>query len=441
MEIKFEKWNTTTVLFFITVLSLQDFAQLIPSSAYLVPGLLKFSDIGVICAILFFLWSYFGVRLSEPVSYRYGACIIFWLICITISSFMADRFFGQSVSVGLRSMRSQIACFLLYFPVTRMMKCGLLERKNIIKTLFIVGTFELIVYTLQFLLADIVTFTYISTSEVRYDSTRLRVPYLLPMILGLYCLNKIMTGKTNGFKSTLWNFIYVAWSAFLLMGICKHRAPSIILLCVFIVAYLMWRNDLSIKFVAGIVLVIIAVAFVSNSDIVTSTINGLLNSSSADNTMSIRDAGRTFYLNKLEQSPWFGFGYPNSTNSAAQSAAGVQYNYYLVDNGIFGFLYLQGIFGLIWLVWLFAKSYRMSWRLYKGNISYLYILYFIYETANLYIGMHWFFNYTLPFVMVLVLLESEYEGYMYCEEEDARKIETDEVDSSGERLMGEGRHI
>lgn len=410
MRLRFKKWNTTTTLFFLTVLAMQGFAQLIPTSQYLIPKLVRFSDLGIFFSTLFLTWSYVGVHNYRQVGYGYGVYIIIWLIILCLSSLMAYLNFGQSVLMGLRPMRKQIVCFLLYFPITKMMETRHLKRKDFVNIMFLVGTFELIIYTLQYLLADIVTFTYLDTSEIRFNSTRLRgAPYLLPVVLGLYCLDNILTGKTSKITTKCFNLMYLIWSILLLGGMCKHRAPFMILVSTIIIGYLIWKKNFSIKVLVGVIGLVVLIGFASNSNIVNSAINGLVSKGgNMDASLSIRKTGQAYYLQKVMASPVFGFGYPNSNNPAAVSASGLSSRYYLSDNGIMGFLYIQGFAGVLWILFLFLKAYKMGWVLYNRKISYLYLLYFIFETANLYIGMHWYYMDTLPFVLVMALMEYDY---------------------------------
>lgn len=402
MTIKLKKWNATKGLFFLTVLSMQGFAQLIPIGLYIVPGLVKFSDLGVLISALFFLWAFVGVRTKKRTRYLYAPFVLMFIIMIIVSAFMANKFFNQPLGWGIRPLRLQITAFLLYFPMTRMLNVGQMKKKDVLDILFLVGTFELIIYTLQFVLADIAQFTYVNTSEIRYDSARLRVPYLLPMILGLYVLGWFLTGKIK--KKKILSLFYVAWCFFLLIGICKHRAPSLILICVVGLGYLLWRKNLSMKAIVGIILGLFAVVFITNSEGIMEALGVLLGGSSTGDTLSIREAGQVYYIAKLQNSPIFGFGFPNIACAAATTAAGELYNYFLVDNGIYGFAYIFGIMGIGWIVLLFVKTLRMSYGLYKKRETYFYLLYFVFELVNLYIGMHWFYYYTFPFVAAFTLL-------------------------------------
>lgn len=417
MELIFKKTNITTILLFITLLAMENFAELIPTTTYLIPGLLKFSDIGVIMAFGWTLWVYLNYRRKKKVKYKYGMHVVVFFMLIIISSFMANEFFAQPVSYGIRSLRYQMVSFLLYFPITRSLQTGSLKQKDLVHIIFIIGTFELMVYTSQYFLADKVQFTYININlnDTRYNSLRLRFPYLLPLIMSMFCINDILNSK----KHLLRNIIYIIWSAFLIMFICKHRAPSILLIATWGAAFLLWKKKIVDKSLIGIMVIAIAIGILSNVPIVQDSIFGLKNISSEQN-LTIRKAGQAYYIAKLQKSPWFGFGAPNENCAEATFASGYSLNYLLADNGIFGFYYCFGAAGIIWIVSLWLKSYRYAFTLFQ-NKKYQYLLYFIFETGNLYMGMHWFYYYTLPFIIILTLLDFDYTSIL--KKEGTREIE------------------
>lgn len=412
MKIKIKKWNFTTTFLFLTILSIQNFAQLIPSSSYLIPGLLKFSDIGVITGVLFTIWCYCGIKTNKPIEYRYRRYIFVFFIMVVISAIMSNIKFGQPISYGIRSLRLITICFLLYFPITKALQLKVIKKENLISILFIVGTLEFLVYTLQYFLAGKVQFTYLNTTELRYDATRLRVPYLLLLILGLYCLDRLLTNHSKCIKTKLVYLGYVAWSVMILAMVCKHRTPTAILVCTIGIAYLLWKKDLSTKFIVGILVVLLSVGVISNSQIVNGILDGISNIGGTNDTLSIRSMGQLYYFQKLKSSLLFGYGFPNTGWPESIRGAGEQYAYYLADNGVMGFFYVYGLLGIIWIIMIYITSFRMSWRLYKRENIYFYLLYFIFETANLYIGLHWYYYYHLPFIMVIILLEDETRNFI-----------------------------
>lgn len=414
MSFKIKIPTTSVILLFLTILSMEDFAELVPTEEYIIPGAFRVGDISVIFAIIFFLWGCFGIKSPRKVSFVYWRFIVAFFLISLVSSISAYYLFGQSIIRGFLIKRKLLSCFLLYFTIVRLLKLGRIKYEQFIHVIFAVVTFELIVYTLQYFLIDVITFTYIDTSEVRFESARLRFPYLMPLVLGLYCLNKVMLGKVR--KTGTFAYIaYTAWTFFLLVFICKHRAPSIILVCVLCLAYLLWKKNLSTKALLAILAVLIIVAFASNSELLyhmyNESLQVIFQKSTKGDTLSIRKLGQIYYLQRLTKSPFFGFGNPH--NDAALYGSGSRFNFYLGDNGLIGFTYIYGIAGLIWLVLLFLKSYSISWKLYQKKLSYLFLLYFAFETANLYIGMHWYYLYPLPFVIVLIMLDYEFTTFKH----------------------------
>lgn len=415
MESKTKRWNFNTITLLLVVLGIENFACLIPSQNYLIPGLIKFSDIGIILAIAWSLFVYMCTRTHKKIRYRYGHYVFILVILTIISSYMACLFFNQPIIYGIRSTRNLLVCFLLYFPITRQLQSGKLRRGDLIRIIFIVGTFELVVYTLQFLLKNVASFTYLNLTEQRLGTARIRFPYLLPLVLGMICLGNILSNKNKTPRYIIKNLVYVIWSAFLLIIVCQYRAPALILIATWIISYLLWKKNIAIKTMIAVAIAIVGIGVVFNLPLVQNAIYTLQNPGSTMDTLSIRKLGQQYYLNRLQYSKWFGFGLPNQDCHLAVEASGQGFNYYLADNGILGFAYIYGIAGIVWLALFWIKTLRCSFSLYSHERKYQYLLYFIFETGNLYIGMHWFYYYPFPFAIMLILLDYDY--YVFKENE------------------------
>lgn len=399
--------DITKLLLFFTLFGLEDFACLVPSSNYIANSFLKFSDIGIILAIFWTLWVLFFVRkqTKEKNKYRYGLFIFAFFIIIIISSFCANYFFSQSVFIGIRSMRKIIICLILYFPILKCLQNNIITKNELLKYIYIISFFELTIYILQFLLVNKITFVYIDTGEFRYDSVRLRFPYLFPLISGFISLDNILSSK----KSRFIDFYYTIGSFVLVAGICKYRAPSLILLVIFIIGFIIWKKGIDKKIFIGFLIFGCLSFYLANSNIVQSSLRVFEKKEtiSKDNTLMIREDGQKYYLEKLKKSPVFGFGLPNLNNRSAMIASGSLKYYYLADNGIIGFIYIHGLIGAVWVLFLFKKVIKDSYMIYVKNESMRYLLYFMFEILNLYIGMHWYYYYPLPFVLMLILLDYE----------------------------------
>lgn len=407
--LKLENKNITTIFFMIVVLAMENFCCLIPSDKYIINGIIKFSDIGVILAVLWMTWvaiNLKGKRYNKKKELIYY--IFFYLVLVLTSSTAAKNMVNQSIFLGIRSLRKQIISFLLYFQIINALECGLIKKNDLIKIMYIIGIFEIIVYFLQYILVDKVTFTFIETDEKRNDTARLRFPFLLPLIISFMSYNNLLEKKNN----KIFNLFVFIFGLLVLIIICQHRAPSIICVISLAIGFVLWKKGFEKKYFIGILILLISINLISNSKLFLSafdTIAGKNNEIATLDTMSIRKEGQEYYLEKIKQSPLFGYGNPNTNSAIAMEESGANENYFLVDNGIIGFFYIYGIVGIIWLILFFIKIFRCSIYVYKEKQNIFYITYCIFEIGNLYIGMHWYYYYTLPFILVITLLDSDVE--------------------------------
>ena len=295
---RFKNKNITTYLLLIVVFSLEKFAYLIPTQKYFIPGLMKYSDFGIILALLWILWVFFNcckkksnLDLKRKNKKIFKNIIFYYLILTIISSIAANAFFRQPVSWGIRSLRNQIVCFILYFSIINAIDINILDRDDFTKIITVVGIIEIIIYLLQYLLIDKVTFTYIDTSEVRNGTSRLRFSYLLPLILSIKAFDNLLNGKNN----KILNIVIIIFGASVLIVICKHRAPSVIYMVALVIGYLLWKKNIIKKFLIGFIVLILGGTIIFNSSLFQSTFNTLEGKNDDENTMDIRYEGQRYY--------------------------------------------------------------------------------------------------------------------------------------------------
>lgn len=396
---KIEKKNGVTLSLFFVIAAMENFSYLIPVGSYIIPGLIKLSDIGVLSAIVWCLYVFFFIKTERHLTYSKLPAL--YIVVLLLSATVSYRLFGQGFDLSIRMQRRFLVCILLYYAVTKVLSLGKVLAKDIKSMLCAVAVIEILVFTLQYVLSDSVQFLYVSFNS-RYNDARLGVPYLLPLILTFFCVNEIMHGRNK-----VVNIPLALAGIFVLIVICKHRAPTMFLGLTLCIAYLIWKKGLSVKLFLGIVILALGIGFAASSTLVQDALDALLHNGKTS-TLGIRIEGQLYYLERLKESPILGFGPPNENCSKAVQASGEEFQYYLADNGVMSCLYCHGLVGCVWLIALWVVVLRQSYYLYKKERKYHYLLYFIYETGNLYIGMHWFLAYHLPFFMMLTLTNYEY---------------------------------
>ena len=398
-----KKRNLATWLFFFTIIALENFSWLIPYDDYMISSL-KFSDIGVLLALI---WTAYVYVKYKPKKNKYKPMIwpgLFFAV-ILISSMVCNSKFGQSLGLSIRQVRYLIVCFLLYYAIFRALKFGVLKKEDIVKIIKFQGIAESVIFILQWVLIDKFVFLY-TGATFEYANARLRVSYMMPFFLMYLSLNDYMNGKDKT-KNLFLAFL----GAFILVAVCQHRAPTLIMLVTFIIGFLLWKKGASKKILIAALAGTILIAFISNSTLIQSALNVLFNGASEGNTLTIRNAGRLYYFQQLTNyNAWItGLGQANINCSRAYSAAGNLLHYYLVDNGIFGYLYCYGVIGIVWILAFYISILKKSYYLFKHDRKYHFLLYIIFEIGNLYMGIHWFWYYTAPFVLFICLLDWEYQ--------------------------------
>ncbi len=395
-----KKHNGLTYCFVIVLFAVENFGYLIPVSEKLI-GPFKFSDIGFFLATIWIFAIVIKVRFNVrklglpliPVLYFFV-----WFFSATVNKSL----YGQSyLDSFIRSRRLLLAILLLYAIVIALQK-GFIVIEDVLKIVMLVAIFELVIDYTQFLLSDVIQFTYYNIQE-RYNSARLRAPYLLVLIAGYYSFDNYLNSKYK--KASL---IMAIMSFFLLIGICKHRAPSIILLGTILIAYLLWKKKATNKVIIGIVILLVVLPTILNSTLIRDSLRTAVSTDANVNTLIIRDRSRAYYLEELTKSWAFGFGESYNNNLMGKMNEGERYGFIRDDTGIWGFLYSHGIVGAIWVFAFFFSYLKKAYRLYSSNKRYVYVLYLIFEVANLYMGMHWYYDYQYPLFITCGLLDYEF---------------------------------
>lgn len=404
-QLRLERKNGITYGLLFVVAAIENFAYLVPATQVFIKPI-KYSDIGFIAALMWsayvFLKCGFISKKKKMRRDEWFLMPMLYIVLVFASGMIAKNLFGQSLVLTLIRNRRIICAIILFYAIVIAVKNRLITRKDFITIIFIQITIEMVVDLLQFVVADDVIVAYYDIGE-RYDSVRVRAAYLLPLIGGYIALSNFIKGRCRAFYC-----FFAGFAFFLLAVICKHRAPTIWLIFTAGVAYLLWKKNLNKKIMLGLLIITIAVPLIYRMPMIQDSIATAMSQDGRVNSLIIRNRARDYYFGRLHYSPWLGFGEPYSTVTEASVAATSYYMYIREDNGVFGFMYAHGIVGIIWLILLFAGIIKRSAVVYKKKTEYCFLLYYIFEICNLYMGMHWYYDYQYPFFLMLALLECDY---------------------------------
>lgn len=401
-KLQFKKRSGLIYGLLFVFLAIENFGYLVPATEILI-GSMKYSDIGFLCAAAWIFIVFIKTKLQFK-GCKLPMIPILYFVVWFLSSRVNRILYGQSyLDSFIRNRRILLGIILMYAIIIAVQK-GYLIFEDVLAAMFFVGLLELLIDFAQFFLSDYIQFTYYIIDE-RYTTARVRAAYLLPLIIGYFSLDNFLNRKNKEV-----NLLVFIGSFFLLVGICKHRAPSLIVICTVLAAYLLWKKEMQVKFLLGIMGALVIVPLMLNLPIVQDAFKTAVSTDVNVNTLLVRDRAREYYLEEITKSPFAGFGESYKTNLQGRLNEGGKYGFIREDNGVWGFLYAHGIVGIAWVALLLISNGRKAYRLYKQKRRYVYLLYLLYETANLYMGMHWYYDYQYVLFLALALLECDYQA-------------------------------
>lgn len=327
-------------------------------------GPIKYGD------IILFLYLTFGgyvlkkYKNSKTPRYKFKFVCLFTIVLVLISSIRSWSLVGQSISQGVSPQRQFLISYLMYFIMAKYFTA---DKKNFCKferAVYIVGSCELFLYTVQYLLADVKIFLYVLPTN-RFGEVRLMFISNLLCVFTFMVFSNLLRGKNTKknaflFIANIMYFLVVSKTRILVLGM----GLSVIILCI------MWRKNLLVKgafiFIAlGLSIILLRMPLLNNY--VT-----LLNSEvrHSDGNYLIRLEGKNFYKEEISKSPIVGRGFPNEKNLKAVEACRVSEGYFLIDNGVTGFTYIYGFIGVLWLIWLFIEIGIASLKVYRKKNDY-----------------------------------------------------------------------
>lgn len=398
------KINKTIIFVFIFLLINQSFAYLINPDNTKIFGIAA-NDVVLVFDIVF--WMYLMVknrRLNKPkYEYKY---IIFWLILICfVGSLTALINFGQPFFIGFRAHRTIIVSMLLYFPIYKLMYNNVIKKEDVIKGVEAYVVFVVLLYFTQFFLSKFEVYFLKVHIGSRYGNDRFYFDPLLLDFMYIYELNRLLNKKT---KSLLPVLICLGIILEILI-VQNFRLTFLGLAFVTVLGILFSKVKKRDKVIFMTILIILGTLFLFATDTGKDLVKTFFENNSMNSTMSIRHSGRKFYMNSIEDKMFFGMGYPNnSAYDIAKIITGSEYNYYLADNGIFGFMFMYGLFGIMWFATLIFKLFIDGFRMFKFDRTMTYIFIPIFLITICVNEIHWYW-YSGPFILSCMLVFSNYE--------------------------------
>ena len=367
-------------------------------------GLLNISD-DIVLVIVFVFILFITIKYKNlKQRYMFKKEVLFITCLIIISSIVSYKLYGQSIILGLRAQRKFFIAPLMYFPISKLLGAGIITKNDIEKIFYRVGISEIIIYTLYYLSGGSIGFLNINF-DYRYGDIRLRVNSAVVEMLFLIVVNNILNGKnrkTNVLIAVV-DFIFIAF-------ILKTRLLVVGVLGIALVGILFVRKQWILKIVSVLVIICI-IPIVLNLTIVKDIITTLLE----DDPNDIRKLGKEYYIEQLQKTPIVGRGYINTQSEQAFRGAGMDKQYYLNDNGIYGFAFMYGIIGIAWVVIIVIRCLKYGIIILKKYNDYLIFLFIIYNIIVCMNMATWYWSTIGMFSLGYVFANIDYYKKIYRE--------------------------
>lgn len=374
------------ILFFLMILDLE-FLNLVDTARFNILGI-YYSDIVFIFCILIFIAELFcsGFRIKIDASL---AVIFSFLMIACFSAKSAQLSYNQSFLAGIAAQREWLSWVLLIYPIYSWIKNKKITVDGIQKCMRYVCRGYAMICILQFFLYNFVNFTYVMTNS-RYGNVRLyfNTAYFSIMICIIIdeLFNKNLTRKQR-----ILDLIEFAAYFFVIAVITKGRMATIALVAS-IVIFLIFRKSISLpKKLLIIFCVTICVAIFTYSTMgqdILNTINGV---SKTTDTLGVRDAARSYYIDKTFSSTrtlFLGYGVPNIHNQIAMNVSNPLWQsmgdarFYLTDVGIVGIFFQYGLLGISLLIGLTFFMLKKFVSIYIGQGKTQYLQYLVLDIVT-----------------------------------------------------------
>lgn len=324
------------------------------------------SDIVFIIECLFLIYVFYKHGIGNLK--KYCISMLFPIVLVVTSAVMAKISYNQPIFMGMSPQRHWLLAILMYFPITRLLDKRKISSVQLLDMIDFINIFLSIVVIFQFILKDSFIFMQAYSSE-RYGSIRLYITTAFLVISYFRYFIILLMGE----KIKIRGYYLIFVTVFTYLFITKSRMAMVSLLISTIVAIFITKLNKK-KLWITIILILGIVVFCTTSP-GQMIISSLFLDSNQDAGIAIRELGRTFYIDSIKKSTMttiFGCGYANMNWYQAYIGSGMANKYFYNDHGILGLTFYYGLSILIWMIYIYIKMMRKSWK--KGKKSFLFYM-------------------------------------------------------------------
>lgn len=353
-------------------------------------------DIKLLVVLIFLIYSYLiTAKVENKQKSLLGKILLFLPILIITSAIAAYNSYGQSIWLGIRPQRTQLIWWFSYYGIYRLVIYDKIAKKNMEKIIYFVGILEILTYSMFWIFRGNISFIHIPY-DYRYSAIRLRADTMIILIWFIIATNKVLIGEKP--KKNILCIVII-----LIFEVCcvQTRLIMVSIALSLVLIFVLWKKSIAIKICCVPVFIIACVAFLQ-----TDMGKDIWQNIVFDNTdvnVETRENAKEFYLDELKKSPIIGRGYVNTQYEVANQKAGINNGYYVVDNGIIGYLWYYGFIGGIWILCVFIKILKLSIHNYLHKKEYTGIILCMMVLILLPNIVCWWWNESFIFGMMMLI--------------------------------------
>ena len=323
----------------------------------------QFQDMAIFLEILF--WIVIYTKRDEQAETAYSKRTK-WLFIMPVllgctSALMGYVRYLQPFFMGLRAQRAWIAAMLMYFPVSRAIRTGRYSIERLLGLIDKINAIYFLLLLMQYIIGGRYLFLHVSVDQ-RYGAIRLYASTSFMLIsYGLH-LWKLL--KSDHIKFA--DVFFVGATLFTYFLITKSRMGMVALIGA--TAIVVLRQKFTEKKLIILSIIVVAICVFLSTDAGSEILKlafGAEITTSGNDTSLIREIGRTFYISEVMSSLKtfiFGCGYINSDWAPTVRATRMSENIFVVDNGMFGLVFMYGILFLCWATALYYRYIREAFK-------------------------------------------------------------------------------
>lgn len=332
---------------------------------------------------------------------------------LTLTSAVAGCMtYSQELYLGIVSLRSWFSVILLIYPLYSWIQKDFIKVREIEKILLVVGFIYSIIGILQYFLYNHIVFTYTTHNE-RYGSLRLYFDTIYISFISGIIINKLLN-KEN--KKSVFLICYLFMIFFMLVIVTKGRMMVITTISSIVFCLLFKSNINTLKKSFIIVLMLIMLVVFFNTTMGEDILNTIFGKTKENDTLSVRNSGREYYLNLVFQSPitvLIGCGSPNIHNEVAQKITNPLWNkygtarFYLSDQGIIGNIFEFGLLGAITYIGITIYLIKQSILMLRIKNKSYYFQFILTDLIGIITLIPMLFQTSLIFVIFICMMLGE----------------------------------